>query len=227
MQRTVRLMEYLVSATSQHGYSILFVLVFLEAIGFPVPAAIALLIAGGASAHGPMQPAASLATALAAMLLGDTILFLLGRYTGWALLGFICRLSLNPESCILRSADAFFKRGKTVLIFAKFVPGINTMAAPLAGSMNMRATAVLSIRFWRRGAVYAGLLGRGLPVQRFPGTDREERICGLVHYLGWSIAILPGRLSGLSRIARVEGMEAWSHHRRLRLATSRGIWKIS
>ena len=65
-------------------------------------------------------------------------MFLMGRYTGWWLLGLLCRLSLNPESCILRSADAFYRRGRTVLVFAKFVPGVNTMAVPLAGSMNMR-----------------------------------------------------------------------------------------
>ena len=62
----------------------------------------------------------------------------MGRYTGWWLLGLLCRLSLNPESCILRSADSFYRRGRTVLVFAKFVPGVNTMAVPLAGSMNMR-----------------------------------------------------------------------------------------
>jgi hypothetical protein len=57
---------------------------------------------------------------------------------GWALLSVLCRLSLNPETCILRSAEAFYKRGKLTLLFAKFVPGINTMAPPLAGSMKMR-----------------------------------------------------------------------------------------
>ena len=65
-------------------------------------------------------------------------LFFLGRYTGWALLAALCRLSLNPESCILRSAESFYRRGRTTLIFAKFIPGINTMAPPLAGSMKMR-----------------------------------------------------------------------------------------
>jgi rhodanese-related sulfurtransferase len=45
---------------------------------------------------------------------------------------------MNPETCVLRSAESFYKRGKLTLVFAKFVPGINTMAAPLAGSMNMR-----------------------------------------------------------------------------------------
>ncbi len=64
--------------------------------------------------------------------------FWLGRYMGWALLGFLCRVSINPETCILRSAESFYKRGKITLVIAKFIPGVNTMAAPLAGSMKMR-----------------------------------------------------------------------------------------
>jgi rhodanese-related sulfurtransferase len=69
---------------------------------------------------------------------GDTLLFFLGRYMGWALLSVLCRVSLNPETCIIRSAETFYKRGKLTLLFAKFVPGVNTMAPPLAGSMKMR-----------------------------------------------------------------------------------------
>lgn len=131
-------MESLLSGMSQHGYLMLFVAVFLESIGFPVPAALALLFAGGASARGPLHIQFALGSALSAMLLGDTLMYLLGRFTGWWLLGLLCRLSLNPESCVVRSADSFYRRGRTVLVFAKFLPGINTMAAPLAGSMNMR-----------------------------------------------------------------------------------------
>ena len=131
-------MESLLAGLSQHGYTILFAIVFLEAVGIPVPAALALLFAGGASAHGSIHLSLAAGSALLALILGDTLMFLLGRYTGWWLLGLLCRLSLNPESCILRSADSFYRRGRTVLLFAKFVPGINTMAPPLAGSMNMR-----------------------------------------------------------------------------------------
>jgi membrane protein DedA with SNARE-associated domain len=90
------------SALAQHGYLILAVIVFLEAIGIPVPAAVAMLVAGGAAARGVMQLPLALGTATAAMLAGDTLMFLLGRYTGWWLLGVLCRISLNPESCILR-----------------------------------------------------------------------------------------------------------------------------
>ena len=126
------------AALAQHGYALLAAIVFFEAIGIPVPAALALLIAGGAAAQGTLQPQYVLVIALAAMLAGDTLMFLLGRYTGWWLLGLLCRISLNPEACILRSADSFYRRGRKLLVVAKFIPGINTMAPPLAGSMNMR-----------------------------------------------------------------------------------------
>jgi hypothetical protein len=77
------------------------------------------------------------------MLAGDTLQFVLGRYMGWTLLGLLCRVSANPETCILRSAESFYKRGKTTLLVAKFIPGVNTMAAPLAGSMKMRFSQFL------------------------------------------------------------------------------------
>jgi membrane protein DedA with SNARE-associated domain/rhodanese-related sulfurtransferase len=133
------------TALAQHGYSILAAIVFLEAIGVPVPAAVALLIAGGAVTRGVLQAQYVLGIALFAMLAGDTLMFLLGRYTGWWLLGLLCRISLNPEACILRSADSFYRRGRKLLVVAKFIPGINTMAPPLAGSMNMRLATFLRL----------------------------------------------------------------------------------
>src|SRR5258708_32498436 len=143
------------TALMQHGYAILAGIVFLEAIGVPVPAAVALLLAGGAAAHGVLQTQYVLGVALAAMLTGDTLMFLLGRYTGWWLLGLLCRISLNPEACILRSADSFHRRGRTLLVIAKFIPGINSVAPPVAGSMNMRLLTFLRLDL--AGAVlYAG-----------------------------------------------------------------------
>ena len=138
-------METWLLGLAQHGYSLLSGVVFLEAMGLPIPAALALLIAGGASAGGSLSPWFALTGAVAAMLVADTLLFLLGRYTGWRLLGLLCRLSLNPESCIMRSAHSFHRRGRVLLVFAKFVPGVNTMAPPLAGSMNMRLEQFLGL----------------------------------------------------------------------------------
>ncbi len=105
----------------------------------------ALMIAGAAIARGSFHGPGTLLGSLSALMLGDTLMFFMGRFTGWWLLGLLCRLSLNPESCILRSADAFYRRGRLLLVFAKFVPGINTMAPPLAGSMNMRPSQFFAL----------------------------------------------------------------------------------
>src|SRR3984957_611212 len=141
----VTAMESWISGLAHHGYLILFTAVFLESVGLPVPAALALLIAGAAAAGGSLRGSYALGGSVLAMLAGDTLMFLLGRYTGWWLLGILCRISLNPESCILRSADTFYRRGRTLLVIAKFIPGINTMAPPLAGSMNMRLAPFLRL----------------------------------------------------------------------------------
>ncbi|MFZ3210429.1 MAG: VTT domain-containing protein [Terriglobales bacterium] len=130
-------MRDIAALLEHHGYALLALIVFLEAVGVPVPAALALIAAGAASAGHHLRPEMVLISALSAMLLGDTVLFVLGRYSGWALLGLLCRIALNPESCILRSAESFYRRGRTTLLFAKFIPGINSLAPPLAGSMRM------------------------------------------------------------------------------------------
>ena len=122
---------------AQHGAGLLFFVCLVEALGLPVPAAVALLTAGGMVALEKMTIGAALAGGVSAFLLGDVLYFFLGRYTGWWLLGMLCRVSTNPDSCVLNSADAFYKRGRTVLLVCKFVPGLNTMAPPLAGSMRM------------------------------------------------------------------------------------------
>src|SRR5579863_3377336 len=131
----------------QHGYVVIFAVVFAEAIGLPVPAAVALVGGGAAVAAKVLNGPTLLLVAITGMLIGDTILFILGRYMGWTLLGLLCRLSMNPESCILNSAESFYKRGKLTLVFAKFVPGVNTMSPPLAGSMRMKAGQFLRLDF--------------------------------------------------------------------------------
>ena len=132
---------------ARHGYALTFGLLLAEAIGLPFPAAIALVAAGAAVAAHALWGPYVLFAAITGLLLGDTVQFWLGRYMGWLLLGFLCRVSINPETCILRSAESFYKRGKATLVIAKFIPGVNTMAAPLAGSMKMRFWQFLRLDF--------------------------------------------------------------------------------
>jgi membrane protein DedA with SNARE-associated domain len=114
-------MPDILSIIAKYGYSSLFAALLMEAIGLPIPGALALLAGGAAAASGALHPVSAF-----------------GR-----LLGFLCGLSLSPEVCILRSAKWFYKRGRTTLLFSKFLPGVNTMAPPLAGSMHMRASQFL------------------------------------------------------------------------------------
>jgi membrane protein DedA with SNARE-associated domain len=128
----------LISAVAHHGYLALFLAVLAESINLPLPAAVALVTAGAAAAARSLFLPGVIGSAVVAMLLGDSLMFVLGRNMGWALLGVLCKVSINPETCILRSAESFYKRGRVTLIIAKFVPGVNAMAPPLAGSMKMR-----------------------------------------------------------------------------------------
>jgi membrane protein DedA with SNARE-associated domain len=137
-------MPDILSTIAKYGYSSLFVALLMEALGLPIPGALALLAAGAAAASGFLHPVLAFGVAIGAMLIGDWTLYLAGRLTGWTVLGILCGLSLSPEVCILRSAKWFYKRGRATLLFAKFLPGVNTMAPPLAGSMHMRAS-----QFWR------------------------------------------------------------------------------
>jgi len=131
-------MSNLIASISHHGYLFLALVCFAEAIGLPLPAALAILTAGAVAAYGDLHLYLVVGVGVLAMLTGDIILYYMGRVSGWALLGILCRLSANPETCILRSAEYFYRRGKQTLLFAKFIPGINTMSPPLAGSMKMR-----------------------------------------------------------------------------------------
>jgi membrane protein DedA with SNARE-associated domain/rhodanese-related sulfurtransferase len=127
-----------------HGYAVVTCVLFLAAAGLPLPTSIVLIAAGAVAAHGSLSLGAILALAISAAVIGDTLLYFGGRYTGWWLLAGMCRLSINPEGCIFSASEYFYRRGAKTLLFAKFVPGLAAMAAPLAGSLNMRF-----VRFFR------------------------------------------------------------------------------
>ncbi len=131
----------LVDVIAQHGYAVVAVILFLAAAGLPLPTSIVLLMAGAASAggdHAKLQLGIVLPLAWGFAVLGDTLLYFGGRYTGWWLLAGMCRLSMNPEGCIFSSSNYFYRRGAHTLLFSKWIPGLSSMAAPLAGSLNMR-----------------------------------------------------------------------------------------
>ncbi len=195
----------------------MFAIVFAEAIGLPVPAALALLIAGGAAAKHPAQLGLVLLASFSAMLIGDSLMFLLGRHTGWWLLGLLCKVSLNPASCIFRSAESFHRRGRFMLVLAKFVPGINTLSPPLAGSMNMPFLQFFGLDLAGTSLYIFAYCGAGLLFNNYltavtNGYQEAGRILvwvlGLLvtAYFGYHVFLLAkaGRLSYVPRVSASE-----------------------
>jgi membrane protein DedA with SNARE-associated domain/rhodanese-related sulfurtransferase len=140
-------MNDFLSLIVHHGYVVICLVVFAEAIGVPVPGAVALVAGGAAAAAGTLYGPAVALFAVAAMLSADSLLYVLGRRMGWTLLKFLCQVSVDPETCVLRSSESFYKRGRRTLLIAKFIPGVSLMAAPLAGSMQMPFSQFLGLDF--------------------------------------------------------------------------------
>lgn len=122
---------------ARHGYAILFFSVLVEQCGIPVPSLPMLLALGALSATGDLNFAIALLTAVGACLIADSIWYWLGIHKGSSILNLLCKISLEPDSCVRRTENMFVRYGARGLLFAKFVPGLSTAAAPLAGMFRM------------------------------------------------------------------------------------------
>ena len=127
------LLDFLV----HHGYVVVGAAVLAEQLGVPVPSMPVLLAAGALAGLGTLNFGISIAVALVAALLGDVVWFTLGRRYGSAVLGILCRISLEPDSCVQNTESAYSRYGTWTLVFAKFVPGLSTVMTPLAGRFRL------------------------------------------------------------------------------------------
>ena len=116
-----------------HGYLVLFVFVFLEQVGVPLPAIPALLGVGALVGMGQMVGSVAISVATFASILADGIWYRIGRARGSRVLHLLCRISLEPDSCVRVTQNTFERWGARSLLIAKFVPGLNTIAPPMAG----------------------------------------------------------------------------------------------
>jgi len=122
---------------AQHGTLVLFVVVFAEQVGLPLPAVPFLIAAGALAGTGEMGLGMAVGSAVLAALAGDQVWFELGRRRGRRVLNWLCRISLEPTSCVRRTEDFFARHGVRSLVVAKFVPGLSTIAPPLAGIVGL------------------------------------------------------------------------------------------
>jgi membrane protein DedA with SNARE-associated domain/rhodanese-related sulfurtransferase len=126
-----------------HGYTILFLTVLAEQIGLPFPSGTLLLAAGALAGLHFLNPILVLTMALAASLLSDSAWYVLGRRRGNSILGRVCQVSIEPETCVSRMHTVYFRYGANSLLFCKFIPELGTLGPPMAGMMGLRLGAFL------------------------------------------------------------------------------------
>jgi membrane protein DedA with SNARE-associated domain len=195
----------------KHGYSLLFGWVLVEQIGLPIPAIPLLIAAGALAGSGKIDLALAVSLAVVAVILADLFWYALGRYRGGRILKLLCRISLEPDSCVRRTENLFVRHGARSLLVAKFVPGLNTAAPSLAGIFRMPVRRFMVFDF----------LGGLLWVATFTGlgflfSDQLEQIAThALRWGGWLVGILAGSLAAYILWKYIQ---RWRFLHRLRIA---------
>lgn len=161
LQATIDVVDPLTQTLLEHGYAVLFALVALDQIGLPMPALPVVVAAGGLAGAGQLDPWLSILVVTAAALPGDWIWYELGRRHGLGIVRILCRIALEPDSCVRNTQGIFARHGPRSLLVAKWVPGLQTVAPPLAGAAQMRrlpffAYALAGALLWSGALVGVG-----------------------------------------------------------------------
>ena len=130
-------MHEIIDFLVQHGYLVLFAWVFAEQAGLPLPAIPVLLGAGVLVGMEHMSAGWALLGSVIACVAADLLWYALGRRRGAKVLNWLCRISLEPDSCVRRAEDVFAKYGSRTLLVTKFIPGLNVASTPMAGVVRM------------------------------------------------------------------------------------------
>lgn len=151
-------MDEIIQLLAQHGLSVVFVNVLLTQAGVPVPAIPTLVIAGAFVAQGEIALLPLIVATVVASLIGDSLWYVAGRYYGNRVLRTLCRIAIEPDSCVKQTENIFDRWGAPSLMAAKYVPGFATIAPPLAGMMRLGVPLFLVY------STIAALLWAGLPI---------------------------------------------------------------
>ncbi|MEO8505516.1 MAG: VTT domain-containing protein [Acidobacteriota bacterium] len=204
----------IIDSLVRYGLPFVFLCVFIEQIGLPIPAVPVLVLAGALAADGRLAAPQALAMAVLASLIADSIWFWLGRRQGTRVLNTVCRISVSPDSCVRRMEILYERLGLRSLLFAKWVPGFSTVAPPLAGALR---ASPLGFLLWDAAgaAVWAGAsIGAGMIFHR-----AVDRVLALVESLGYL---------GLGLLATaLLGYIAWRFHERHRFITELRLSRIT
>lgn len=193
-----------------YGYLLLFAWVLVEQFGIPLPATPVLLAAGGLSAEHHFSFAAAFSAGVLACLVADTSWFLIGRRYGHHVLRILCKLSMEPTICVRKTQDSFGRNRSIMLLFAKFVPGLATLAPPVAGENGMGVGSFLLFDGMGSALWVVSLLAGGRlfgdALKRDPSLlDWVGRFSGALLFLGiagWFVARVMRRRRVLRKLVQ-------------------------
>jgi membrane protein DedA with SNARE-associated domain/rhodanese-related sulfurtransferase len=191
-----------------------FAWVFIEQAGLPIPSAPLLLAVGALAGTHQMNLGIAISVAVIGAVCSDLMWYQLGRLKGVRVLQLLCKISLGPDSCVRRTQVSFGRNGARVLLVAKFVPGLNAMAAPLAGVIRMGLQRFLLYDF-----LGAFLWIGTLSFTGYAFSGELERIASRAAYLGaWALVLL---------IAGFAGYVLWKFYKRRKFLTKLKIARIT
>ena len=121
-----------------------FTLVLVEQAGLPLPTYPVLIIAGAMSVQGGTPVERLVLAAVAACLIADLGWYAAGRTLGSRVLRAMCKISLEPDSCVSDTEHLFTRFGTRLLLVAKFIPGLGAVATAMSGVVSARLVSFLA-----------------------------------------------------------------------------------
>ncbi|HXB54300.1 MAG TPA: VTT domain-containing protein [Vicinamibacteria bacterium] len=192
-----------------HPLAVLSAAVLADQLGLPLPTGPLLLAAGALAGQGRLDIASALSVCVVASVLGELAWYEAGRRRGSSILSLLCRISLEPDSCVRRTEDVFIRHGARTLLVAKFVPGLATVAPPLAGVIGMRLSrfvpwAGAGALIWAATYFFLGFIFSDQleDVARHAATLGAFFVAAFVAWLAWKYAQRQRFLRDL-RMARI------------------------
>jgi membrane protein DedA with SNARE-associated domain len=158
-----------------YGYALLFGWVMVEQGGLPIPATPLILAAGALAGQGRLSFPLVLLSATSACVCADVFWYCFGKRRGAVVLNLLCRIALEPDSCVRRTETRFAKWGERTLLICKFVPGM--VAIPYGRFLIFEFIGAL-----RWSSAYA-LLG-------FIFSKQLDRVARDAHLLGGGLVML-------------------------------------
>jgi membrane protein DedA with SNARE-associated domain/rhodanese-related sulfurtransferase len=199
---------------ARHGYILVFAWVFFEQAGLPIPSGPLLLAVGAISGAHQMNLGAAIGLAVLGALASDSMWYEIGQRKGVRVLQLLCRISLEPDSCVRRTQVSFTRNGPSVLLGVKFVPGLSAMAAPLSGIIRMG---------WRKFLLYDALgalaWAGAYTIAGYVFSGQLENIAASASNLGkWLFVLL---------VAGFAGYILWKYYKRRRFLGKLKISRIT